>query len=496
MTVASRLWISFALLLSMLAAVVAVHVAAMRSTVHGTRALSAIASRQQAASAQGRRLDDMSASIRKYAITRDPEYLERLASVARLYESQIRAFEIQALTPQEEAAARDLALAWTPVSAAIDSLVIEGSLRPVSAMSPDSARRVADEIDGLAGATDTFAAATRFAMLDELRGVDRRAASTTRLFWMIAVAALLMVGVLATVLVRSIVVPLDRLARATREIARGHFGAQLPASGTDELATVARDFNEMSARLEQLDRMKRDFISNVSHDLKSPLAAIQEANDALLDGLTGPLGDRQRRLLEMSRDSGRRLASMIHKLLDLSRLDARPTPARELLDLWALTQRAIDHVNATRDARGRGPTVIFDQPVRLLLRADAEEIAQVLDNLLENAVKFSPNEGTVRVTLDDEDGVAVLRVADQGPGVPDAERHRIFERFYQADAGRTTRDHGVGLGLAICRHVVDAHGGSIAVHDNEPAGAIFEVRIPGAIAVPLADAATFAETLT
>jgi signal transduction histidine kinase len=175
---------------------------------------------------------------------------------------------------------------------------------------------------------------------------------------------------------------------------------------------------------------------------------------------------------------------MIHKLLDLSRLDSRPTPIRELLDLFAMTQRAVDHMTA-RTARGSGPTVVFEpSSAHLLLRADAEEIAQLLDNLLENAMKFSPRDGIVRVSLDDDDGVAVLRVADDGPGVPDGEKLRVFERFYQADAGRTAPDHGVGLGLAICRHVVEAHGGTIAVRDNAPAGAVFEVRIPDAIAIP------------
>jgi signal transduction histidine kinase len=218
---------------------------------------------------------------------------------------------------------------------------------------------------------------------------------------------------------------------------------------------------------------------------------MRETNDVLLDGLVGPLSDRQLRLLEMSRDSGRRLASMIHKLLDLSRLDSRPTPIRDLLDLYAMTQRAVDHVNATRVARGTGPSVTFHpSSAHVLLRADVEEMSQMLDNLLENAVKFSPEDGVVRVSLEDDEGVAVLRVADRGPGVPDDEKHRIFERFYQADAGRVASDHGVGLGLAICRHVAEAHGGTIAVRDNSPSGAVFEVRIPGAISVPAIDGST------
>ena len=488
MSIATRLRLTFAGLLAVLGIVVAVHVATMRRTVQGTRALSAIAAREQGESMQRRRLEDMSASLRKYSVTGDREYLERLATLARAHDGQLRALEIQAMPDAEHRALRELALRWAPVSRAIDSVVIDGQLSDTR-VSAGSARRIAVDIDALEIPTEALAAASRFAMLDEIQRADRRAAITERLFWAVGAGAFLLIGVLATLLVRSIIEPLERLAGATRLVARGEFGARVPVRGSDELAIVTRDFNDMSARLEQLDRMKRDFISNVSHDLKSPLAAIQETNDVLLDGLAGSLSDRQRRLIELSRDSGRRLASMLHKLLDLSRLDSRPTPIRELLDLFALTQRAVDHLNATRSARGHGPTVVFDQAsAHLLLRADAEEVSQLLDNLLENAAKFSPMDGVIGVALEDDDGIAILRVSDEGPGVPDAEKHRIFERFYQADLGRTAPDHGVGLGLAICRHVAEAHGGTISVRDNSPVGAVFEVRIPGAIAVPAPDA--------
>jgi signal transduction histidine kinase len=484
MNVATRLRTTFGVLLAVLATIVVVHVVTMRRTVQGSRALSAIAAREQGESLQRRRLDDMSASLRKYSVTGDREYLERLATVARAHDEQLRALEVQVMTDAEHRALRELGQRWQPVSAAIDSLVIDGRLSEAR-VSVGSARRIAGDVEALDTPTEALAAASRFAMLDEIHRADRRAASTQRLFWAVGVAVILLVGILATLLVRSIIEPLERLAGATRRVAGGELGARVPVRGSDELSMVTRDFNDMAARLEQLDRMKRDFISNVSHDLKSPLATIQETNEVLLDGLAGPLSERQHRLLGMSRDSGRRLASMIHKLLDLSRLDSRPTPIRDLLDLFALTQRAVDHVNATRNARGRGPTVVFDQASdHLLLRADAEEISQLLDNLLENAVKFSPEQGTVSVALEDDDGVAILRVADEGPGVPDEEKHRIFERFYQADAGRAAPDHGVGLGLAICRHIAEAHGGAISVRDNAPAGAVFEVRIPGAIAVP------------
>lgn len=503
MRVATRLRLTLAFLAAVIATVVVAHVVSMQRTVNGTKALSAIAHRQHVAESQLQRLDDISVSLRKYGVTGDRDYVERVSTLMRAHEGEIGALELQSLTPGEDGAVRDLALHWIPISDAIDSVVIDARLeadgRARRAGSRAAARRIAAGVDSLRTPTGSFAAAARMAMLDELRTAEKRAAAVGQLFWITALAAVFLAGILATLLVRSIIDPLERLARATREVARGHFGARVkPSAGRDdELATLTRDFNDMSARLEQLDRMKRDFISNVSHDLKSPLAAMQETNDVLLDGLAGPLSDRQRRLLEMSRDGGRRLSSMIHKLLDLSRLDSRPTPVRELLDLSALTQRAVDHVNASRYARGSGPGAVLERSSsHVLLRADAEEMSQVLENLLENALKFSPEGGTVRLALEEMDGAAVLHVADEGPGIPDQDKHRVFERFYQGDAGRNAPppDRGVGLGLAICRHIVDAHGGTITVRDNTPQGALFELTIPGAITVPAPELAPLAET--
>src|SRR6185436_5713399 len=145
----------------------------------------------------------------------------------------------------------------------------------------------------------------------------------------------------------------------------------------------------------------------------------------------------------------------------------------------------------TNGSRG-GPDVSLVAPAgRLLMRVDPIGIAQVLDNLLENAIKFSPPGGTIRIALADisSKGTVLLSVADEGPGVPDAEKARVFERFHQTSAGRTVKSRGVGLGLAICRHIVSAHGGVIWVADHEPRGAVFCVLLPGPADIPIETAA-------
>jgi two-component system sensor histidine kinase GlrK len=327
---------------------------------------------------------------------------------------------------------------------------------------------------------------------------ERAARTAARISWAVAFGTLLLGVLLSALLVRSIVRPLDRLAKGTREIAASRFAYRLDARGSDELAEVARDFNAMSERLEELDGLKRDFVSNVSHDLKTPLTSMQEANNVLLDELPGPLSESQRQLLMHNQESGRRLSSMIAKLLDLSRLESMPALNCELLDAAAVVQRAVDRANAAR-SKG-GALVTFEAPEApeapgqaLLLRGDADGIARVLDNVLENAIKFSPSNGAVSVTLVQHGDALTISIADEGPGIPDVDKKRIFERFYQTQTGRAVRSRGVGLGLAICRHVVAAHNGSIWVTDNVPRGSIFCVSLPGVVSVT--DAATSAEPL-
>lgn len=296
---------------------------------------------------------------------------------------------------------------------------------------------------------------------------------------MVAASALALSVLLSALLVRSIVRPLGALAHGTREISAGRFSHRLDDAGSDEFAQVARDFNAMTGRLEELDRLKRDFVSNVSHDLKTPLSSMQETSAVLLEELPGPLTEKQRHLLSLNQESGRRLASMLAKLLDLSRIEASPAANGEMVDVTWLVRGIVGRFNAARPARAPVVTLHEAEP-RLLLRADADGLGQVVENLLENAIKFSPPDGTVRVALAElpSRDVVLLSVADEGPGVPDAEKERVFERFYQTAAGRTVRSRGVGLGLSICRHIVEAHGGTIWVADHEPRGAVFCVRLP------------------
>ena len=258
-----------------------------------------------------------------------------------------------------------------------------------------------------------------------------------------------------------------RAERATWIVA----GAVLLASGLLLAALIlARDSRARADHLEELDRVKKDFVANVSHDLKSPLASMQSATDVLLDELPGPLTERQRRLLSMTQDNGRRLSAMVAKLLDLSRLESRIAPIYVPVDLRQFV----------RAAAARFPVVLDVPDAPAIVRGDGDDLDRLLDNMLENAFKFSPPDGVVHVTLSAIADGFELTVADNGPGIPDADKARVFERFHQTPAGRAVTSRGVGLGLAICKHVVHEAGGRIWVTDNAPRGAIVHVTWPRA----------------
>jgi signal transduction histidine kinase len=217
----------------------------------------------------------------------------------------------------------------------------------------------------------------------------------------------------------------------------------------------------------------------MSHDLKTPISSMQETTAALLDGVSGPLTPSQRRLLQHSQESGRRLSSMVGKLLELSRLETRRPPELHMVDVAELARMAVNRFSgSTRHA----PIVTLAAPeYPVIVRADAEGLQRVLDNLLENACKFSPADGLIQVTVQpspDDSGSVLMTVADQGEGILDADKERVFDRFYQTDAGRAARSRGVGLGLSICKHIVTEHGGRISVSDNVPSGAVVSFVLP------------------
>lgn len=388
-----------------------------------------------------------------------------------------RARDLTALSQRQQAALYDQVGRLSEVHTDLEKLVLRGT---APARARDAATGMVVALDQSSRRLEEMATSIVVGMDGSLAAAEAAAQRAERIASGIAIVAFLASALLSVALLRVILGPLRRLASGTRELANGRFGHRLPESGTKEFAEVARDFNSMAQRLEELDRLKKDFVSTVSHDLKTPLSSMQETVEVLLEELPGPITQRQRKLLELNRESARRLAQMLAKLLDLSRLEAEAEPRREVVDLAAIVRDGVERLDTARP--GRGPALELVAPATpLWVRANESGIAQLIENLLENAIKFSPPGGRIRVAVADlpANGTVLISVADEGPGVPDAEKERVFERFHQTSTGRAVGNRGVGLGLSICRHIVDAHGGVIWVADHEPRGAVFCVLLPG-----------------
>jgi two-component system sensor histidine kinase GlrK len=508
MKVSTKLSAAFALHILILGALLSYHVRTTQDAVSTGRELSEISSRIGVTSIkQLARLVRLKESAAKYAVTRDPGYVERFHGLYMAYDEALQQLRALPLSRQERTEIETLAADWAaivPLANALPDL----AHRPPSAGARDSLEQLQRGLDALRLQMQRVSEASQATMAARLKRSALAARRAERLSWIAAVGALLLSIVISGLIVRSISEPLERLADGTREVARGRFDHRLDTRRGGEFAQVARDFNVMTERLAELDRMKHDFISKISHDLKTPLASMQETIDVLLDEVPGPLAEKQRQLLLLNRQSGQRLSSMLAKLLDLSRLDAGLEPHFQTVPVMELIQHAVKRVEPTR-AGGR-PEIIVGEPDRpLLLECDADRVHQLLDNLLENAIKFSPDRGEIRLDVHAFAGrpesvppdrwalvrarrssshVLCVAVSDRGPGVPDEQKEQIFERFYQTDAGRAAHRRGVGLGLAICREIVDVHGGMIWVADRPGGGSVFTVLLPGALFLPRSDA--------
>jgi signal transduction histidine kinase len=296
---------------------------------------------------------------------------------------------------------------------------------------------------------------------------------------LVGVVFLITGSALAYLMIRTINVPLQELTRGTRNISSGRFTHRLSEEGPLEFAELARDFNKMTEKLGELDQMKKDFVSHVSHELKAPLAAIRQTLAVTMEQIPGPINEQQRRLLQLSRNSAERLTAMVANLLDVSRLEAG-TMEYEMgsHDLHELAKAVAEEFELNAAERGIKITVTSTDPL-MPVSCDHDRMIQVVGNLIDNALKFSPANSTVAVNLERNGNSEItLSVADRGTGVPDDHKHAVFEKFHQVKGGgKRAVGQGVGLGLAICKTIVTAHRGTIWVEDNPGGGSIFRLEM-------------------
>ena len=250
-------------------------------------------------------------------------------------------------------------------------------------------------------------------------------------------------------------------------------GAPVPApSNRRQRAPV-----EQEAPLPELDGLDDGYVAVVSHELKAPLASIRGFLNLVLAGETGELNDEQRHFLSIVDRNSDRLLRLVDDLLLVTQLDAGVLGLElEPVDLGSVASEAVEA--AAVDARARGVELALVTEERMLVLGDRVRLAQVVDNLLSNALKFTPAGGTVELWVAGEGDQALLAIADSGIGMSRSEQERVFSRFFRASSAVREGIPGTGLGLAIAKTFVEAHGGEISVESAEGAGTTFQLRFP------------------
>jgi signal transduction histidine kinase len=267
---------------------------------------------------------------------------------------------------------------------------------------------------------------------------------------------------------------------AAGAVAQGQFDQTVPVKSKDELGRLSRAFNDMTARLRAARQMQMGFIADVSHELRTPLTAVKGTVETLRGGAVDDPEVRDR-FLETVENETDRLIRLVNDLLTLSRVDSEALNLRyELVDLAGLIQASVDRMAS--QALPRGVVVeLKASPAAPLAWADRDRIEQVLVNLLDNAIKYSHPRGTVTVSLEaGQNGpvTALVRVQDEGIGIPAADLPRVGQRFYRAEKARSRAEGGSGLGLAIARALVEAHGGRLWLESQEGIGTVVSFTLP------------------
>jgi len=294
-------------------------------------------------------------------------------------------------------------------------------------------------------------------------------------------AAALLVGILfAFILSAHLNKPIKILSQAAVKLGEGDLTVQVAVDRNDELGKLSNTFNEMARRVKEIDELKDSFVSSVSHELRSPLAAIDGYCDFLLDGLDKNMTpDKQKKALEIIRDSTVRLTNFINNILDLAkikagRLEIKPIPtdmkdiAEEIMQLFVPL--------AARESKKLVVDIAPDLP---RIYVDPERVKQVITNLLGNSLKFTPSEAVITISaVQVNDRIIEISLSDTGVGIPQADLPKVFEKFYQVKEGANKKPKGTGLGLAIVAEIVKLHGGNITVESTVGKGTTFRFTMP------------------
>lgn len=284
----------------------------------------------------------------------------------------------------------------------------------------------------------------------------------------------LVVLVLSMVLSRWLTRKIEQLLAVIRQVREGAYSNRVEIHGYDEIAQIGQEFNSLTDRLQIIENARRRFVSDASHELKTPLTAIRLLTDSILHTDNIDLNTTREFVTDIGSEADR-LTRITEELLQLTRLDSGVLEPPKLVDVLPILEQVMRMMSLL--AQEKGVDLMYDAAEGCMVWATEDEIHQVIYNLTDNALKYSAG-SAVQVSLKKKDEQVTLSVADKGPGIPAADLSRIFDRFYRVDKARSRAAGGTGLGLSIVRDTVERRGGTVEVVNRSEGGAMFTAQWP------------------
>lgn len=294
-------------------------------------------------------------------------------------------------------------------------------------------------------------------------------------FIWIALAAILLSAALAMLLAGGLTKSLKAFTRASQSLADGRYDTRIPVESGDELGRLARDFNALAAALERTEQQRRQWVADISHELRTPLAVLRGEIEAVQDGMR-PLDQQS---IDSLHAEVMRLSRLVDDLYQLSMSDLGSLSYRATaVDPVAILKDTLNHFEPEFRNKAIRTQVDIKPGLPATIQADPDRLAQLFRNLLANSLRYTDNGGQLSIDVHATDNKLMIDIEDSAPGVKVSELSQLFERFYRVESSRNRAHGGAGLGLAICRNIIEAHKGTISAHASQLGGLRIHIELP------------------
>jgi two-component system sensor histidine kinase GlrK len=404
---------------------------------------------------------------RQYQVLADPDLLVDLAEKHRPFEETLDHLSSLPLAGEQKERLTEIRQG---------ERVLFETLREAPSDGSQISRALLEKFAELNGQTRQLYDESQKLIVREVDAVQKATADAQKILVWLPLALVPLTALFVAVFAALIAKPIRQIDQGINRLGEGDFAAPIRVSGPRDLEFLGRRLDWLRIRLGEVEQEKSKFVAHVSHELKTPLASIREGSELLVEMVVGPLNEQQQEIVGILRKNSLQLQKLIDNLLGFSRARGRIAPYKPVLvALHKLVESVVGDHRATVMKKELDLQLALE-PVNLL--GDGERLRIVVDNLLSNAIKFSPQRGQVRVGVRADAQLAVLEVADSGPGIATDEREKIYRPFYQGRTPFVGPVKGTGLGLSIVKEYVRDHGGRVEQVESSFGGACFRVTLP------------------